>query len=137
MFDAIIDEIVKHLSLLDSIKSQSKNIFYNALEEKDGSVSLCLENRNRLISEAQKIKNGVENKLNKIPPNIDIKEKEYINEIISAWCEDINRFIQLSSRIDSEIEEVLNIQKELTKIKIKEISSGRRKVSGYNSSTTK
>ncbi len=129
MLDKIIPIIMRHTVLMDKIKDQAKTCYSDALNDRVDLVVLGIENRDRMIKSASKLQRDVTTLLTDANNS---KKTDQIDQIISCWSADIQKFISALSRIDEEITSVLTFQKEKTLKQISNIYQEKDRVRRFN-----
>lgn len=129
MFDRVTEKIMIHIDTLKSGIKASLMILDSAIKEESDNVDFWADNRERLISLTAQRQKDVEDILKNLPQEEATKENL---EIVRAWFDDTQNWIQSVSSIDEEIMKVLSAQKEEITQEIASAYKTRQVFSGYN-----
>ncbi|MCK5883669.1 MAG: hypothetical protein KAG61_08275 [Bacteriovoracaceae bacterium] len=132
MLDKIIQSIMRYTVLMDKIKNQAMTTYRDALENSIESVVLGIENRNRMISSATKLQGEIVTLVEEFSKSEDSSKTDYLDQLMTIWGADIQKFISTLTRFDEEITSVLSFQKERTSKQINNLYQEKDRVRRFN-----
>ncbi len=109
---------------MDKIKWQSIELYRKCFSEDQSSITNDLENRQRMVAELNRLQNRIAINLNLLTP-----------EISECWRQDIEYFVKLITRVDQEMADVLEFQKERTLREIVDLRQEKENVKRFNLSS--
>ena len=118
------DLLMRHLSLMDKVKFQSIELYRQCFGENTQAISLGVENRQRMVAE-----------LNRLQSQIIRDFSSFADEISEYWRQDIEYFIRLITRIDQEMTDVLQFQKDRTVKELADLRQEKDNVKRFNLSS--
>ena len=129
MFNRAIEKMMIHIDTLKSGIKASLMILKSAEEKDSDNLEFWTENRERLITLTGQRQKEVEDILQSL--NSEEATQENL-QIIRAWFDDTQNWIQSISLIDEEIMNVLSAQKEEITQEIASTYKTKQVFSGYN-----
>jgi len=124
----ILEQIMKHLDLLENVYKISIKIFSSASRGMIDEVSSESENRERLINILESVQAQAEATLNKMSDFTDLE----LLMIIRSWREDVNYWIDKIRNVDSNTTLLLEQLKEEATIEIANVYKNKESLKGYN-----
>ena len=129
MFDRVIEKIMIHVDTLKSGIKASLMILHYAEQRDSDNLEFWTDNRERIISVTAQRQKQVEELLQNLPAEEATEENL---QIIRAWFDDTQNWIESITMIDEEVMNVLSSQKEEITKEIASTYKTKQVFSGYN-----
>ncbi len=133
MKEQFIPLIARHLTYMKAVEKCSLDIFKFAMQEQFSQMVEESKNRARLINILQDLQNSIEEMLE----DSESHKSAEILDILLKWNNDVSLWVEKINKIDQQIIDFLQGQKEKTIQEIAHIFKNRQALKGYNLGTTK
>lgn len=121
--------LMRHLTLLDSCELTSHQIFDAACRNDIDLVHFEMANRERVLKLIELFQSNVEENLDELPANTDLVTT---NDLIKAWANDLNLWVNRIDFLDIKTAEILEGQKEEVTKEISSVFKSSENLKGYN-----
>ncbi len=133
MKEQFIPLIARHLTYMKAVEKSSLDIFKSAMQGEFGIMVAESKNRARLINILQDLQTSIEDMLEDTE---NCKGAETL-DILLKWNNDVSLWVEKINKIDQQIIDFLQGQKEKTIQEIAHIFKNRQALKGYNLGNTK
>jgi len=134
MHDTLFTLVMRHLSLLDRSEKLTYQMYQAASHGDVERVHYESDNRDRMLKVLETFQTSIEDaikatKTDKITPDFV--------EIAKSWSNDVNLWVERTSRIDQETTNLLEAQRDRTTQEIATVYKTNQQFKGYNLNNVK
>jgi predicted HTH transcriptional regulator len=132
--EVIFSDIMRHLDLMDSISSGSRQLFDACVACDVEQIEALTANRDRMINLLEGYQQKIEEKTRCLQ---DHELTASLVDILKTWFNELNLWVEEYMALDAQILEALESAKSKTSEEIARVFQNKEKHKGYNLSSVK